>query len=259
MIAGSEPPAAQPRQPGGSKSEEAAASSRRVALVIGNSGYKTVSTLLNPARDAAALAAMLRGIGFQIVRLEGDVSRDKFVDTLRNFARDAADADWALIYFAGHGLEINGTNYLVPVDAKFESDLDVQYEALPLDRLLSAVEGAKQMRIVILDACRDNPFTRSMKRTAATRSIGRGLARIEPDAGTLVAYAAKGGQVALDGDGSNSPFALALLKHLPTPGLEIGKLFRQIRDDVMMATGRQQEPFVYGSLPGSDFYFVGKN
>jgi tetratricopeptide (TPR) repeat protein len=231
---------------------------RRVALVIGNSAYKAVSVLPNPGRDAAALAATLRGIGFQTVRLEGDLPREKLVDALRAFAREAASADWAIIYFAGHGLEINGTNYVVPVDAKLETDRDVQYEALPLDQVIGAVEGARKLRLVILDACRDNPFVRGMRRTAASRSVGRGLARVEPEGGTLVAYAAKNGEVALDGDGTNSPFVAALLKHLPTPGLEIGMMFRHVRDDVMAATNRRQEPFVYGSLPAGGFYFVGQ-
>jgi uncharacterized caspase-like protein len=110
------------------------------------------------------------------------------------------------------------------------------------------------MRLVILDACRDNPFTAAMKRTSATRSIGRGLALIEPEGGTLVAYAAKAGQVAQDGDGENSPFVTALVKRIETPGIEIGKLFRLVRDDVLSATGRQQEPFVYGSLPSEDMF-----
>jgi tetratricopeptide (TPR) repeat protein len=229
---------------------------RRVALVIGNSEYRAVSALPNPRRDAAALADTLRRLGFATVRLEGDLPREKLVEALRSFAREAASADWAIIYFAGHGLEINGTNYLVPVDARLETDRDVQYEALPLDQVTGAVEGARKLRLVILDACRDNPFVRGMRRTAATRSIGRGLGRIEPEGGTMVAYAAKNGEVALDGEGANSPFVTALLKHLPTPGLEIGMMFRHVRDDVMAATGRKQEPFVYGSLPAGGFYFV---
>ncbi len=229
---------------------------RRVALVIGNSAYQGAPALDNPRRDAAAIASTLKAVGFQTVRLEGDLAREKLIDALRSFAREAASADWAVIYYAGHGLEVGGTNYLVPVDAKLESDRDVQYEAVALEQVLGAVEGAKKLRLVILDACRDNPFVSRMKRTVASRSIGRGLARVEPDGGTLVAYAAKGGEIALDGSGGNSPFVSALLKHLPTPGLEIGKLFRQVRDDVLAATGRKQEPFVYGSLPGEDFFFV---
>ena len=129
-------------------------------------------------------------------------------------------------------------------------------ESSHVDQVLASVEGAKKLRLVILDACRDNPFARQMRRTTASRSVGRGLARAEPEGGTLVAYAAKDGAIALDGDGTNSPFVASLIRRLPTPGIEIGKLFRQVRDDVMAATGRKQEPVVYGSLPGDDFYFV---
>ncbi len=229
---------------------------RRIALVIGNSAYRGVPALDNPRRDAAAIASALKAVGFQTVRLEGDLAREKLIDALRAFAREATSADWAVIYFAGHGLEVGGMNYLVPIDAKLELDRDVQYEAVSLEQVLGAVDGAKKLRLVILDACRDNPFVSRMKRIVASRSIGRGLARVEPDGGTLVAYAAKGGEIALDGTGANSPFVSALVKYLPTPGLEIGKLFRQVRDEVLAATGRKQEPFVYGSLPGEDFFFV---
>jgi uncharacterized caspase-like protein len=134
----------------------------------------------------------------------------------------------------------------------------VNFEAVPLDQVMNAVEGARKLRVVILDACRDNPFANQMRRTTASRSIGRGLARVEPDGGTLVAYAAKGGEVALDGDGQNSPFVSAILKYLPMPNVEINKFFRLVRDDVLTSTGRKQEPFVYGSLPSEDFFFVAK-
>jgi tetratricopeptide (TPR) repeat protein len=229
---------------------------RRIALVIGNSAYKSVAALPNPDRDADALAEVLRGIGFQDVRLEHDLAREKLIEVLRAFARDAANADWAVIYFAGHGLEMGGTNYVIPVDAKLETDRDVQYEAIPLGQIMGSVEGARRLRLVVLDACRDNPFVRQMTKSVASRSIGRGLANVEPEVGTLVAYAAKGGEVALDGNGDNSPFVSALLKSIPTPGLEIGKLFRNVRDDVLSATGGTQEPVVYGSLPGEDLFFV---
>jgi tetratricopeptide (TPR) repeat protein len=229
---------------------------RRIALIIGNSAYKAVAALPNPNRDADALAETLRGIGFQQVRLEHDLAREKLIEVLRAFARDAAEADWAVIYFAGHGLEMGGINYVIPVDAKLETDRDVQYEAIPLDQILGSVEGARRLRLVVLDACRDNPFVRRMTKSVASRSVGRGLAYIEPQGGTLVAYAAKSGEIALDGSGDNSPFVSALLKYMPTPGLEIGKLFRKVRDDVLSATGRKQEPFIYGSLPGDDLYFV---
>ncbi len=230
---------------------------RRVALVIGNSGYQSVSVLPNPQLDAATIAAALRRVGFQSVKLEFDLGRERLIDALRGFAREAETADWALIYYAGHSIEVNGINYLVPVDAKLEIDREVELEAVSLNQIMNALEGAKKLRIVLLDACRDNPFARLMRRSVATRSIGRGLARVEPDGGTIVAYAAKHGEIALDGDiGTNSPFVSALVKYLPSPGLEINKLFRLVRDDVMKSTNRKQEPFVYGSLPGEDFFFV---
>jgi tetratricopeptide (TPR) repeat protein len=232
------------------------ASGRRVALVIGNSNYVAVPALPNPKRDAEALAAALREIGFQSVSVINDASRDAMVKALSAFGREADNADWALVYFGGHGIEVSGTNYLIPVDARLASDRDVSIEAVSLDQLMGYAEGARKLRILLLDACRDNPFARQMRRTMATRSIGRGLARVEPEGGTLVAYAAKDGQIALDGNGANSPFVTALVKHLPTPGVEINKLFRLVRDDVLAATGRKQEPFVYGSLPGEDFFFV---
>jgi len=235
---------------------------RRVALVIGNSGYRSVPALPNARRDAGAVAAALRSVGFQTVTLEADLPRDKLIDAMRDFARHAERADWALIYYAGHGIEIGGVNYLIPVDARLQTDRDVQFETVPLDQVLASVEGATKLRIVLLDACRENPFASQMRRTTASRSIGRGLARVEPEGGTLVGYAAKHGEVALDGDGDNSPFVTSFVKRIATPGLEISKLFRLIRDDVLTATGGKQEPFVYGSLPGEDFFFsrpVAKN
>src|ERR671933_1615495 len=164
---------------------------------------------------------------------------------LQSFAAQAVTADWAVIYYAGHGIEVGGANYLIPIDAALKTDRDVQFEAVPLDQVLASIEGAKKLRLVLLDACRDNPFVRQMTRTLASRSIGRGLAPPpEPEGGTLVAYAAKHGQVALDGAGQNSPFVSALLKHLESPGLEINMLFRFVRNDVLTATGRLQEPFI---------------
>lgn len=229
---------------------------RRIALVIGNSAYRSVTPLSNPRRDAEALSETLRSIGFEIVRLENDLSRENLVDALRAFGKHAEQADWAVVYYAGHGIEVGGINYLLPVDAVLDSDRDVQFAGVPLEQVLASVEGARKLRLIILDACRDNPFVRQMKRSAGTRSVGRGLARIEPEGGTLVAYAAKHGEVAFDGEGANSPFVSSLVKRLTAPGVEVSKLFRLVRDDVMAATNRKQEPFVYGSLPGEDFFFV---
>jgi Caspase domain len=230
---------------------------RRVALVIGNSAYRSVQELPNPRRDATAIAEAFRSLGFQTVRFESDLSREQLVGALNAFAVEADRADWAVIYFAGHGIEVGGVNYLIPVDAHLVADRDVQFEAVPLDQVLGAVEGARKLRLVLLDACRENPF--KMRRTLASRAVGRGLKPIEPAPGTLVSYATKDGQVALDGDGANSPFAAALLKEIKTPGIEINKLFRLVHDDVMEMTGNRQEPYTYGALPGrEDYYFVAR-
>ena len=176
---------------------------------------------------------------------------------LRDFADKAADADIAVIYYAGHGIEVDGTNYLIPVDAKLERDNDVYDEAFSLDRVLVSVESAKKLRLVILDACRDNPFAQTMKKTVATRAIGRGLAKVEPASpNTLIAYSAKAGSTAQDGDGKNSPFTTALSQHLTTPGLDVRRAFGFVRDDVLKSTGNRQEPYVYGSLGGDDVPLV---
>jgi tetratricopeptide (TPR) repeat protein len=245
---------------------------RRVALVIGNSAYKYVPPLKNPPKDAEAVAASLRNIGFNSVILSENATREQLINDLKRFAGEAAKSDWAAVYYAGHGLEAGGVNFLIPVDAKLATDRDVQYEAVPLDQVLYAVDEAKKLKLVVLDACRDNPFlpaatgapaavSLSSASTGPTssRSIGRGLAAVNVRGGTLVVFAAKNGQVALDGDGGNSPFATAVVKRISTPGVEINKLFRLVRDDVMEATAGRQEPYTYGSLPGKeDFFFVEK-
>jgi tetratricopeptide (TPR) repeat protein len=231
---------------------------RRVALVMGNSQYRSVAPLPNAAADGEALAKALRDDGFQLVMYQRDLTREGLVKALQAFQEEAEHADWAVIYYAGHGIEAGGTNYLIPVDARLRSDRDIEDETVSLDRLLAATEGASKLRLVILDACRDNPFVPLMRKTLASRSVGRGLARIEPEAGTLVVYSAKEGQVALDGDGANSPFLTSLVSQLKKPNLEINKLFRVVRDEVLAVTDRHQEPFVYGSLPAEDFYFLTK-
>lgn len=236
---------------------QSALAGKRVALVIGNSGYQNVAALTNPANDASAVTEMFRKANFDLVEARRDLKNAEMRRSLRDFTEKARDADIAVIYYAGHGLEVDGTNYLVPVDATLERDTDAYDEAIALERILQAIEPAKQMRLVILDACRDNPFAKKMKRTVASRTLGRGLAGVEPARpNTLIAFAAKGGSTASDGDDRNSPFTAALLMHLTTPGLEVGKAFRLVRDDVMNATGNRQEPFVYGSLGGDDVALV---
>jgi hypothetical protein len=236
---------------------EPAFAEKRVALIIGNSAYQNAPQLQNPTNDAALMSATFKAAGFDAVDFRQNLSALETRRVLREFADAAQNADIAVVYYAGHGLEVDGTNYLIPVDAKLERDTDVFDEAVSLDRLLIAVEPATQLRLVILDACRDNPFMKTMKRTAASRSIERGLAKIEPSSpNMLIAYSAKAGSTALDGTSRNSPFSFALSNHLTTPGLDVRKALGYVRDDVLKATSNHQEPFVYGSLGGDEVPLV---
>jgi len=238
-------------------SADPALAEKRVALVIGVSAYQAVPQLPNPARDAEAMMGLFRKAGFDTVISKRDLGVAELRRTIREFSETSRDADISVVYYAGHGIEVDGTNYLVPADAKLVSDFDIEDETISLDRVLKALDPARRLRLVILDACRDNPFTRTMKRTVASRAVGRGLAKIEPTmSDTLVAYAAKAGAVAADGDGQNSPFAVALLKHITEPGLDLRIAFGRVRDDVLKSTGNRQEPFVYGSLGGSTMSLV---
>ena len=230
---------------------------KRVALVLGNSNYKNAAMLTNPGNDAAAVAATLKSAGFDIVESKFDLQATDMRRALRDFADQARDSDIAVVYYAGHGIEIDGTNYLIPTDARLERDTDIYDEAFSLDRVLLAIEPARQLRLVIVDACRNNPFADTMKRTVTSRSVSRGLARIEPTTtNTLVAFAAKAGLTALDGNSKNSPYATALVKYIATPGLDLRRAFGFVRDDVLQATGNRQEPYVYGSLGGADVALV---
>ena len=236
---------------------QSALAGQRVALVIGNSSYQNVAALANPANDATAITEMFRRASFDVVESRRDLKYMDMRRALRDFADKARGADIAVIYFAGHGLEVDGTNYVVPVDAVLERDADVDDEAIGLNRILLAAEPATKLRLVILDACRDNPFAKKMKRTIASRSLGRGLIGVEANKpNTFIAFAAKEGSTAADGDGRNSPFSTALLKHLTRPGLDIRKAFGYVRDDVMTATGNQQEPYTTNSLGGDDVALV---
>jgi uncharacterized caspase-like protein len=238
-------------------SADPARAEKRVALVIGVSAYQAVPQLPNPGRDAEAMVALFKKAGFDVVISKRDLGVAELRRSIREFSESSRDADISVVYYAGHGIEVDGINYLVPADAKLASDFDIEDETISLDRVLKALDPAKRLKLVILDACRDNPFTRTMKRTVASRAIGRGLAKIEPSmSDTLVAYAAKAGAVAADGDGQNSPFAIALLKHITEPGLDLRIAFGRVRDDVLKATGNRQEPFVYGSLGGENLSLV---
>jgi uncharacterized caspase-like protein len=230
---------------------------KRVALVIGNSAYQNVARLGNPANDAAAMTETLKGAGFDLVETRRDLKTSEMRRALRDFSDKTRDADVAVVYYAGHGIEVDGTNYLVPVDAVLERDIDIYDEAFALDRILVTIEPAKQLRLVILDACRDNPFAKIMKRSIGSRAVGRGLAKVEPNSpNTLIAFASKAGSTASDGDSKNSPFTAALVRHIAKPGLDLRKAFGFVRDDVLKNTGNRQEPYVYGSLGGDDVPLV---
>jgi hypothetical protein len=238
-------------------SVDQAAAERRVALVIGNSSYQNVATLPNTINDANAIAALFRKSGFDVVEARQNLGVLEFKRAVREFMTVARGAETAVMYFAGHGIEVAGTNYLIPIDAKLATDFDAEDEAVSLDRMVLALEPAKRLRLVILDACRDNPFLRKMQRTVAIRAVSSGLGKIEPmSTDTLIAYAAKAGSVSYDGTGPNSPFTTALVKYIAEPGLDIRIALGRVRDDVLQATGSQQEPFVYGSLGGTTVSLV---
>ncbi|MFB9268420.1 caspase family protein [Bradyrhizobium erythrophlei] len=250
------PPPAKPA-PGVSPVPTPPSGPRKVALIVGNGSYRNVPPLANPPRDARLIASTFRDLGFAVVTLAPDLSRDKFFAALRDFGAEAEKADWAVVYYAGHGMEIGGVNYLIPTDAKLASDHDADTQAVALEQVIAAVAGARKLRLVMLDACRDNPFEKTMKHTIALKLVSKGLSNIEPEAGFMVVYAAKHGETALDGDAVNSPFATALARDIKEPKIEVRKLFDIVRDDVWTATKHQQQPFTYGSLPGrEDFYFV---
>ena len=230
---------------------------QRVALVIGNAAYAHAPRLANPLNDADDVGAALTRLGFAVTKLENADSAT-LRQGLQAFARAASAADVAVVFYAGHGIEVDQRNFLVPVDARLTSDQDVEFETVPLELAMRSVARASGLRLVILDACRDNPFAVSMQRAGATRSVGRGLARVEPAGETLVAYASKEGTVAADGEGRNSPYSEALLAHLEEPGLEVGLLFRKVRDAVLATTGGRQEPFVYGSLSSRGVYLTAR-
>jgi uncharacterized caspase-like protein len=238
-------------------STDAAWAGKRVALVIGVSAYKQVPQLTNPARDADAMTALFKKAGFDAVDNRRDLGISELRRAIRDFSATSQDADVAVVYYAGHGIEVDGANYLVPADARLASDFDIEDETISLDRVMRALDGAKRLKLVILDACRDNPFATSMKRTVASRAIGRGLATVEPSmSDTLIAFAARAGAVASDGDGQNSPFATALVRNIAEPGLDLRIAFGRVRDEVLKATGNRQEPFVYGSLGGDTVALV---
>ena len=234
----------------------AAWAAERVALVIGNAAYEHTEALKNPGNDAADMAAKLRSLGFKVV-VGTDLDLDGFYDKLGNFDDAASGADVTLFFYAGHGLQVEGKNWLVPTDAKLEKKLDLRRGAVELDTVLESMRGTK--KLVLLDACRDNPLAGDLARSMGlSRSVAaqRGLARVESERGSgmLIGYATAPGGVADDGGGRNSPFTTALLEHIATPGLSVDDMLTRVTQSVLAATGRKQEPWKHSSL-SEIFYF----
>ncbi len=225
---------------------------KRVALVIGNSAYVNTGSLSNPVNDAHIVADSARKAGFDDVIVALDLTISSFQRELRTFREKANGADVAMIYYAGHGMEGQGTNWLIPIDAELKTAFDLPDESINIERMIESVSGAR-IRMVVLDACRNNPFGNGW--AAGTRAVARGLVGFDAD-GVLVIYAAAPGQTATDGDGFNSPFAKSLAKHLEQPDLPLQMLGGAVRDDVRAATGGNQRPFVSGSITGTPVYLV---
>ena len=223
---------------------------KRLALVIGNSNYQ-VSPLANPANDANAMAQALRDSGFEVMQYT-NLNKRALEDSLRTFGSKVSRGGVALFFFAGHGLQIKGVNYLVPIGANIQKDTDIEFEAVDAGRVMSELESAgSRLNIVILDACRNNPFARS------TRSVSRGLAVMNAPSGTVVAYATGPGEVASDGDGKNGLYTQELLRNLREPNLKIEEVLKRTRISVKDKTNGQQVPWENTSLDG-DFYFKKK-
>jgi hypothetical protein len=229
---------------------------QRVALVIGNSAYTAVATLPNPANDARAVAESLRRLGFEVTALTNGDKR-AMDEALRAFGRRAAAAEVAMVFYAGHGVQVDGRNYLVPVDAHPPQQAqDLRYDFVDVGAVMDELSGARRLRIVVLDACRDNPIATQLNRSLG-RALGgaRGLAAPADMDNTLIAYATAADATAADGEGAHSPFTEALLEHIGDPGLDIRLMFGRVRDKVRRATANRQNPFVYVSLGGDSFAF----
>ena len=231
----------------------AAHAETRVALVIGNSNYASATRLFVPGNDAKAIAKALQRVGFS-VDLRRDLSMKALTSALRKFAVRAANADAAVVYYSGHGIEVDGVNYLVPVDARLTSARDINLETLPLGLVLHAVERARRLKLVVLDASRNSPFSPQL--SSGLSSFDREFAPVESEGDVLVAYSAKPGTTTEDGTGRNGPFAAALARELVIPGLDVVNVFARVNDDVRKATGGRQEPLIYGNPSGGLFYFV---
>jgi hypothetical protein len=235
-------------------SANTALADKRVAFVVGNGAYKNVAALPNPAVDAKSMAKVLRNVGFDVV--EGtNLTRDKMTERLLEFGKKAQGADVALFFYAGHGIAINGTNYLLPVDADLKSEMDVKLgSAINVDDTLEQTMNDAKVKLVFLDACRDNPFAEKIRSAKATRSVNvqTGLAEMKSGEGTLIAFATGPGQTALDGEvGTNSPFTRALMANIAVPGMEIQQAMTKVRAQVNAETNKGQLPWGHTNLIGS--------
>ncbi len=236
--------------------ENPALAERRVAMVIGDSDYQHATRLPNPQNDAKAISAKLTTLGFDVF-LHENLGGQDFRIALGAFAEEALRADLAVVFYAGHGIEMGGRNYLIPIDAKMTSEATAQFEALSLDSVLTTVRNAGKLGLIMLDACRDNPFANTMTRKNGTRAVSRGLAPVSLDgeAGTLVSFAAQAGDTADDGTGMHSPYTEALLELLDQPGLEVGALFQRVTKVVKDKTGGRQKP-MYRIQPPNDLVYL---
>jgi uncharacterized caspase-like protein len=235
-------------------SANVAKADKRVAFVVGNGAYKNVTALPNPAIDAKSMAKVLRNVGFDVV--EGsNLTRDKMTEKLLEFGKKAEGADVALFFYAGHGIAINGTNYLLPIDADIKSEMDVKLgSAINIDVTLEQTMADAKVKLVFLDACRDNPFAAKIKSNTTTRSVSvqAGLAEMKSGEGTLIAFATGPGQTALDGEaGTNSPFTRALMANIASPGVEIQQAMTKVRAQVNEETNKSQLPWGHTNLIGS--------
>jgi len=234
-----------------------AAAEKRVALVVGNSAYVHSGALSNPVNDAGDMGDALKQVGFEVI-LGLDVDKRAFDTKIRDFARALEQADVAVFFYAGHGLQVSGRNYLIPVDARLQGERDLDFEAVAVDFVMRQMELEREGKtnVVFLDACRDNPLSRNLARSMGTRSasIGQGLAQVQTGVGTFIAYSTQPGNVALDGAGRNSPFTAALAKRVAEPDRNLTSVMIDVRKDVLNATNGKQVPWDHSALTG-EFYF----
>lgn len=230
----------------------AASTEARVALVVGAGAYQHANPLANTLNDARELSARLKHLGFEVETVI-DPDRQKFEAAIRRFGQRARGAEAALFYYAGHALEFGGHNWLIPVPADLQTERDLRFETLDLDAVIEQIEGQARVSLVILDACRNNPFRRRLASDSRGVDTGGGLGFQRAASGTLIVYATQLGAVASDGTGPHSPFTAALLRHMETPGMEVRQLMAEVRSDVRQVTSGQQTPWESSALEGQFF------